>query len=106
MLLWYPTQVRFKPEKSAWFIDGTHVAAATQVLYRWGETGSHLVRLRVSYSVKYRIVGRSSWLVLPGLVNSESAPLLLAVDTLPANKSEFVSLVHWNCFQKSTALGC
>lgn len=106
MLLWYPTQVRFKPIGASWkFGDGAE-ATGSIVEHRWEAEGSYVVRLLVSYSVKYRILGRSEWVRLPGEVSALSSPLTITVGAKPAVSSGEVRLVHWNCVQKPNALGC
>lgn len=106
MLLWYPTQVRFKPVTSRWlFTDGSEVAG-TSISKSWELPGSYKVMLTVDYSVKYRILGRSDWVVLPGTVAARATPVTFKVTAEAIATRRKVVLVHWNCLQKPKELGC
>ena len=106
MLLWYPTQVRFKPVSSRWlFPDGSEVAG-TSISKSWDIPGSYKVSLTVDYSVKYRILGRSDWVVLPGTVEARATPVTFTVSAEAITSRRKVVLVHWNCLQKPMELGC
>lgn len=106
MLLWYPTQVRFKPVTSRWlFPDGSEVAG-TSIAKSWDLPGSYRVALKVDYSVKYRILGRSDWVVLPGTVEARATPVTFTVSAEAITSRRKVVLVHWNCLQKPMELGC
>ena len=105
LLLWYPSQVRFHPVSYFWtFDDGTDSASAL-VAHSWSRSGSFQVKLAVKYSVEYRIIGRSGWLVLPGLITSNAVPLTVQVGAGTANGLRVV-LVHWNCLERFQAVGC
>ncbi|MEY4554723.1 MAG: hypothetical protein RL197_1150 [Actinomycetota bacterium] len=106
MLLWYPTQVRFKPIASRWlFPDGSSVVGAS-IAKSWDLPGSYKVLLTVDYSVKYRILGRSDWVVLPGTVASNASPVTFTVAADAVANRRKIVLVHWNCLQKPMELGC
>jgi hypothetical protein len=106
MLLWYPTQVRFKPITSRWtFQDGSTNLGAS-IAKSWQSPGNYKVSLEVDYSVKYRILGRSDWIVLPGSVTSRATPITLVVSSRAVEVGRRVVLVHWNCLQKPMEIGC
>jgi hypothetical protein len=106
MLLWYPAQVKFTPKTSSWdFADGS-IATGFKVAHGFSSSGDYKVRLKVSYAVKYRIIGRSVWVNLPGGVTSFSNPITIRVGEKIPNARGSVSLVHWNCLEKPSALGC
>lgn len=103
-LLGYPTQVNFTPEKVTWNFGGEGNSAT----HRWSTPGTYQVTVTASYSVRYRIVGKTDWVSLPGMISSTSTPITITVGgdevspTVPGN----VLLVHWNCTQKQSAIGC
>jgi hypothetical protein len=105
LLLWYPSQVRFHPVSYFWtFDDGTDSASAL-VAHSWSRSGSYQVKLAVKYSVDYRIIGKSGWMVLPGLITSNAVPLTVQVGSVSSSKPKVV-LVHWNCLERIQAVGC
>jgi hypothetical protein len=105
LLLWYPSQVRFQPVAYFWtFDDGTDSGSAL-VSHSWARSGIYQVKLSVRYSVKYRIIGKSGWMVLPGLITSNALPRRVQVGPGTASKPRVV-LVHWNCLQRIQAVGC
>lgn len=106
MLLWYPTQVSFRPVHSRWsFSDG--VAAEGNAITRsWLKDGSYRVQLTVDYAVRYRITGRSGWITLPGKVTAKSAPIDFLVSQVSDQRQGKVVLVHWNCIQKPVSPSC
>lgn len=106
MLLWYPTQVRFKPVASHWLFPDGSETAGTSISKSWALPGSYKVSLTVDYSVKYRILGRSDWVVLPGTVAAKATPVTFTVSAEVMASSRKVVLVHWNCLQKPMELGC
>jgi hypothetical protein len=106
LLLWYPAQVKFVPTASSWsFGDGTD-ASGNKVTHAFSNVGVFKVQLKVTFSVTYRIIGRSSWVKLPGGVTALSSPVTVTVGSKVPLPNSAVSLVHWNCIQKPTALGC
>lgn len=106
MLLWYPTQVRFKPVSTIWdFGDGTTASEPT-TNHHWDTAGVFTVRLVVSYSAKYRILGKSEWQLLPGLIAVSSLPIEVHVGHKQDKSPGMVRLVHWDCVQKPNAYGC
>jgi hypothetical protein len=106
MLLWYPTQVRFKPLKTTWNFGDGETSAAPVVAHSWSKPGFYEVTLAVEYSVKYRIVGKSDWVLLPGTVRGVSTPRTFHVGEATRQTDSRVTLVHWNCIQKLSAFGC
>lgn len=106
MLLWYPTQVRFKPVSTAWNFGDGEASTAPVAAHSWSKAGTYQVTLEVEYSVKYRIVGKSDWVRLPGTVRAVSAPRTFQVGSVSPEASGRVTLVHWNCLQKLNAFGC
>lgn len=106
MLFWYPAQVKFTPKNFLWnFGDGTSstVHSPTHV---WLKKGAYGVTLKVGFAVKYRIIGRSSWISLAGYVYSKSYPLTVTVGENPSKYPGNVVLVHWLCNEKPEARGC
>jgi len=106
LLLWYPTQVKFKPVESAWDFGDGLTAATDQERHMWRAVGVYQVRLKVSYAVKYKIVGKSDWVKLPGLIVASSLPLTVSVGQSSQLSSPSVVLVHWNCSQRFSSIGC
>lgn len=106
MLLWYPTQVRFKPVSYLWNFGDGNTSAEREVKHSWTQSGLYQVRFTVNYSVKYRVIGKSAWVVLPGQIVANSLPLKVTVGKGTAPSGSLVRLVHWNCLQKPTAIGC
>jgi hypothetical protein len=106
MLLWYPSQVSFKPVRANWTFSDGEKEQGNSITRSWGATGSYRAQLAVDYSVRYRILGRTGWIVLPGNVTSRSAPIDLVVSQGSAQEGEKVVLVHWNCFQKPLSPSC
>ena len=105
LLLWYPAQVRFNPVSYFWtFSDGTDSGSAL-VAHSWIRSGTFEVKLAVKYSVEYRIIGKSGWLALPGLITSSAVPMLVQVGLVESNRPRVV-LVHWNCLERIQAVGC
>ena len=106
MLFWYPSQVRFTPKTFAWnFADGS-VGAGLETAHAWKSKGAYKVKLVVGFVVKYRIIGRSSWIDLNGLVFASSAPFIVNVGDSTRPVGGKVVLVHWTCGQKPFAQGC
>lgn len=106
MLLWYPAQVRFLPKQFDWtFADGSRASGLLQN-HSWVRSGTYAVKLVVGFAVKYRIIGKSTWVSLPGLVYSSSVPQNITVAVLPQSASSKVVLVHWNCLEKQKVIGC
>jgi len=106
MLLWYPTQVRFRPVSASWHLaDGSEVVGE-KFRQSWTTPGTYEVRLRVSYSVKYRILGKSEWFELSGEISRTSSPISITVGKAEKTAFRLVRLVHWDCFQKPSAIGC
>ena len=106
MLLWYPSQVRFKPMTYRWDFGDSNFGSNIAETHLWSKSGKYSVRVRVGYSVKYRIIGKSTWILLPGLVYAYSLPKLVTVGGKPTNGLGLVALVHWNCLQRPNAPGC
>ena len=105
LLLWYPTQVRFHPQVYSWdFGDGTKAQSPLESHF-WSKSGTYWVKLSVGYTVDYRIVGKSGWVSLPGLITTKATPLQVQVGELGGTKRHVV-LVHWNCLQRIQAVGC
>lgn len=105
-LLWYPTQVKFTPKTFFWTFGDGQISKRRLPKHSWLKKGTFRVRLLVGYAVKYRIVGRSEWVQLNGLVNAYSDPIKVKVNANPAKTPGTVVLVHWNCNQKASAIGC
>ena len=106
MLLWYPTQVRFQPVSYLWSFGDGQTSTDRDANHSWAESGTYTVRLTVNYSVKYRIIGKSAWVVLPGQIAANSLPVVVNVGQKTLTSSDLVRLVHWTCLQKPTAIGC
>ncbi len=106
MLLWYPTQVRFQPVSYLWSFGDGQTSADRDANHSWAESGTFTVRLTVNYSVKYRIIGKSAWVVLPGQIAANSLPVVVNVGQKTLTSSDLVRLVHWTCLQKPIAIGC
>lgn len=106
MLLWYPAQVSFRPVKSRWTFSDGEDAEGDSISRSWSATGSYQAQLAVDYSVRYRILGRTGWILLPGNVTSRSAPMNLVVSKSSTQSGGKVVLVHWNCFQKPDSPSC
>ena len=106
LLFWYPAQVKFTPKTYLWdFGDGCKSTLRSPV-HAWGKVGTFAVKLKVGFSVKYRIIGRTSWISLAGLVYSKSSPIKVSVGAATQPVGGDVVLVHWLCNQKPDALGC
>lgn len=106
MLLWYPAQVKFVPNTASWSFGNGAEAAGTKTSHAYSRAGVYKVQLKVSYTVTYRITGRSAWVKLPGGVTALSSPIMVTVGSNSPPPGSAVSLVHWNCIQKPSALGC
>ena len=106
MLLWYPAQVKFTPISSDWDFGDGSTGSGFNTSHQFTKVGEYKVKLTVSYAVKYRIIGRSVWVNLPGGVKAASSPLTIQVGPEPSKAKGSVALVHWNCLQKPLALGC
>lgn len=106
MLLWYPTQVRFKPVSTSWDFGDGQSSNEPMPKHSWSQSGIYNVDLTVNYSVKYRVLGKSEWQVLPGLIAVSSLPLQVRVGQSQKTHSGMVRLVHWNCNEKPRAYGC
>ncbi|MEN9992823.1 MAG: hypothetical protein RLY83_393 [Actinomycetota bacterium] len=106
MLFWYPSQVRFTPKTFAWNFGDGSVGAGIEPAHAWKSKGTYNVKLVVGFAVKYRIIGRSGWIALNGLVFASSAPFVLNVGEMSRPVGGNVVLVHWSCDQKPFALGC
>jgi hypothetical protein len=106
LLFWYPSQVRFAPKTFVWNFGDAIPGSGQLVRHAWSAKGNYPVRVVVGYAVKYRIIGHSSWVVLPGLVYSSSSPFLVTVGGASSTTSSKVVLVHWTCDEKPFALGC
>ena len=106
MLFWYPSQVRFTPKTFVWnFADGS-LGAGLDTAHAWKGKGTYNVKLVVGFAVKYRIIGRSGWIALNGLVFASSAPFVVNVGETTRPVGGNVVLVHWTCDQKPYAEGC
>lgn len=103
-LLGYPAQVSFTPLSNSWNIGGV----GATVTHVWNTPGVFKVTVTTTYSVKYRIVGKTGWVSLPGTISSTSAAVTITVGGDEVNPSvpSNVLLVHWNCMQKQSAIGC
>lgn len=106
LLFWYPSQVRFSPRTFSWSFGDATIGIGQSSRHSWLARGSYQVRVLVGYAVKYRIIGHSKWMVLPGLVNATSSPFLVNVGGVTSSSSAKVVLVHWTCDEKPFALGC
>jgi hypothetical protein len=106
LLFWYPSQVRFTPKAYTWSFGDGQLSLDARPTHSWATKGNYKVKLVVGYSVKYRIVGRSKWVSLAGLVFASSAPFTVTVGASAEQSSSKVLLVHWTCDQKPTAQGC
>ena len=106
LLFWYPSQVRFSPRTFDWNFGDGNVGAGKTALHSWARSGEYSVKLRVGFAVKYRIIGHSGWVVMPGLVYATSVPAIVKVGWTGARPGGPVVLVHWTCDQKPTAIGC
>ena len=106
LLFWYPSQVRFTPKTFDWTFGDGVLGSGQIISHAWSAKGTYQVKVLVGYSVRYRIIGHSLWLSLPGLVYATSSPIIVNVGgATPSNASKVV-LVHWNCTEKPTAPGC
>lgn len=105
LLLWYPSQVSFHPVSYFWTFDDGSDSGSSLVAHSWTRSGIYQVKLSVKYSVDYRIIGKSGWIALPGLITSYAVPLTVQVGAVSANKPRVV-LVHWNCLERIQAVGC
>ena len=106
LLFWYPSQVRFTPKTYDWTFGDGALGGGQFVTHAWSTKGTYQVRVLVGYSVRYRIIGHSLWLSLPGLVYATSPPLIVNVGGTATSNTSKVVLVHWNCNEKPTAPGC
>ena len=106
LLFWYPSQVRFTPRTFDWTFGDTTIGNNQLISHAWSTKGAYPVRVLVGYSVRYRIIGHSVWLTLPGLVYSTSPPMVVNVGDDSTLNSSKVVLVHWNCIEKPAAPGC
>ena len=106
LLFWYPSQVRFVPKTYLWNFGDGLVSSLNSPTHLWSTKGTFSVRLTVGYSVKYRIIGHSSWIALNGFVFAKSAPVNVTVGSQPMQVRDSVALVHWLCTQKPSAVGC
>lgn len=106
LLFWYPTQVRFVPKTFGWVFGDSKIGVGQNISHAWASKGSYHVRVAVGFAVKYRIIGHSNWLELPGLVYATSVPFLVNVGGASSVNSSKVVLVHWSCDEKPFALGC
>ena len=106
LLFWYPSQVRFTPKTYAWSFGDGQLAQIAKPSHSWATKGTYKVKVVVGYSVKYRIIGRSNWVSLAGLVFASSSPFTVTVGASMAQNSSKVVLVHWTCDQKPSAKGC
>lgn len=106
LLLWYPAQVRFVPKTFTWnFGDGV-TGFGSNPSHLWKKLGTYSVKALIGYSVKYRIIGHTGWIALPGLVRAYSSPLTVKVGASSQPKLGNVVLVHWSCNEKPLAAGC
>ena len=106
LLFWYPSQVRFVPKTYLWSFGDGAVSALSAASHSWAKKGTYTVSLMVGYSVKYRIIGHSSWVQLNGLVFARATPMVVAVGVGASRGGGSVVLVHWLCNQKPSATGC
>ena len=106
MLFWYPSQVKFIPKTFLWSFGQGANATKRVTSHSWPKPGTYRVTLQVGYSVLYRIVGRSNWLSLAGLVFSTSPKFKVRVGQIPLKSLGNTVLVHWQCSQKPFAPGC
>lgn len=106
LLFWYPAQVRFIPKTFQWNFGDQTAAESKTVEHSWSRRGSYWVKVIVGYSVRYRIIGHSTWISLPGLVYSSSPPWLVDVGANSRQNTSKVVLVHWTCLEKLFAIGC
>ncbi len=106
LLFWYPSQVRFVPKTFAWNFGDGSIGTGPESAHVWKAKGTYTVKLLVGFAVKYRIIGRSGWNALNGLVFASSVPVTVHVGETTKAGGGNVVLVHWNCNQKPTAPGC
>jgi hypothetical protein len=106
LLFWYPSQVRFTPKTYNWSFGDGQLSQDAHPTHSWVTKGAYKVKVVVGYSVKYRIVGRSKWVSLNGLVFASSPPFTVTVGASTGQKSSKIFLVHWTCDQKPFAQGC
>jgi hypothetical protein len=106
LLFWYPSQVRFSPKVFSWSFGDRKVGNGQTIQHDWQKIGTYQLKLLVGFSVKYRIIGHSGWITMPGLVYSSSAPLAVQVGAKRVSNSQKVFLVHWRCTEKPNAIGC
>ncbi len=106
LLFWYPSQVSFKPKTFVWNFGDGQTGEGRSVSHAWSKAGNYQVKLLVGYSVKYRIVGHSSWVALTGLVYASSTPVTVKIGSSKSKTNGNVLLVHWGCNQKPDAPGC
>ena len=106
MLFWYPSQVKFSPREFRWIFGDGATAMGKNTSHAWSSSGLFTIRLTVGFSVKYRIIGRTNWVQIPGLVYASSMAKVVTVGTQPDKPGGRVELVHWLCTQKANAIGC
>jgi len=106
LLLWFPAQVRFYPRTYSWsFGDGT-TASSVESQHWFGKRGTFSASVKVGFSVRYRIIGQSGWVALPGLVFRKSLPIVVNVSSLPAPSTKLPRLVHFECRAGVQIIGC
>lgn len=106
LLFWYPSQVRFTPKTYTWSFGDGLLAQDVHPKHSWVTKGTYNVKVVVGYTVKYRIIGRTQWVSLAGLVFASSAPFTVTVGASAEQNFSKVVLVHWTCYQKPSAQGC
>ncbi|MFM5951283.1 MAG: PKD domain-containing protein [Micrococcales bacterium] len=106
LLFWYPAQVRFVPKTYLWNFGDGGSSGSNLVEHSWLKPGTYTMSLTVGFTVKYRIIGHSTWVPLSGLVFAKSTPWNVQVGSGVKQSGTSVVLVHWLCTQKPMAVGC
>lgn len=98
--------VRFTPIRTTWSFGDGRKSYATRPTHNFRSAGLFTVRAVVSYSVKFRFVGTTTWLVDPRGINLQTNPLAFRVKKPdPKPKVGRPVLVLFDC-QNIQRLGC
>lgn len=107
-LLGKRAEVEFTPRAVSWsFSDGAQLQGSS-VGHGFTEPGSYQARARVSYSVRYRLLGESDWKQVSGSITLVSNLLQVMVgnSALENNDSRVPLIVGESCQGQPEAIGC
>lgn len=98
--------VRFTPVRTTWSFGDGRKSYATRPTHSFRSPGLFTVRAMVSYSVRFRFVGTTTWLVDPRGINLQTNPLAFRVKKPdPKPKAGRPLLVLFDC-QNIQRHGC